>query len=146
MDSPKLRWTWKEGFRFALAWELRFKRGQNPSYPMNSIEKWSCWYLKPLYQALDWASKRLRRPMMIVLLTFFTALIVSIAFYNIPAFIFLGKIFPAKLIRLFFFIYIETVILGMGCRALGRFQNTALMSLWEKNELEPFFFIESSKI
>lgn len=135
MDSLKL--SWKEGFLLALAWELRSKDGA--SYPMNSLEKWSSWYLAPVYKTLDWSFRNLRKPMTIVLLTLAASLIIGLAFYNIFAFILLEKLCFTTWIRFLFFIYVETIILAMGCKAFGRFHNTLLVSQWKYGKLTPRF-------
>lgn len=51
----------------------------------------------------------------------------------------LGKLFPSKAVRFLFFIYIEVNFLGMGCRAIGRFNNQALTELWKDGKLAPVF-------
>lgn len=138
MDSPRLRWSWKEGFLFALAWTFRFK-DEGLTHPMYKIEGWGTWYLHPLYKMLHWAFLHIRKPFVIILVTFIALIAVAIAFYDIPALIVLEKIFPPKLIRFIFFLYVETVLLSMGWVSFSRFQNLELMRLWKSGRLAPIF-------
>lgn len=136
MESPN-SWSWKEGFRFALCWKLEAKEGFTPLN--NKMEILGSWIIEPFYKMLDCASRHLKKPLTIVLLTLFSSLIIGIAFYNIPAFKFLGKVVPVKVFRFLIFIYIECIFFGMGCRAFGRFQNRSLVELWKKEKLAALF-------
>jgi hypothetical protein len=135
----KVRWTWKEGFRFALAGEFRTKSNFGLDYKMSRAEKLGSLFLRPLYKSIDWVSNYIRKPFVIILITLLAALITILIFYNIPAFFILGKIFPPKLIRFLLFFYLELQLFGMGCLALGRFNNQVLIDLWKKDQLVPIF-------
>ena len=135
MDSPRPSWSWKEGFRFALCWKLL----ANEPISSNRLEIFGSWIIEPLYKILDLISRHLRSSLTIVLFTLITAFILGIVFYNIPAFIFLGKIFPAKVVRFFLFVLIELLFLGMGCKAFGRFHNQTLVALWNQGKLTTLF-------
>ena len=135
----RARWTWKEGFQLALAGQLRSKNNLDLSYRMSGTERVGSLLLKPLYKIIDWVSDYIQKPFIIVLITLIVALVAIFAFYNIPAFVFLGKIFPSKLIRSLLFFYIELHLFGMGCRAFGRFNNPALIDLWKNDQLTPIF-------
>lgn len=133
------RWTWKEGFRFALAAEFRLKDEGSFGYKMSSIEKIGTLYLKPLYRSFHWISSHIRKPSIIIFATLLVAFLVALTFYNLPTFVLLGKLFPSKWVRFLFFLYIETTLLSLGCRAIGRFSNTLLVDLWKKGQLVPIF-------
>lgn len=135
MGLPKVSWDWKEGFRFALCWEFRNKEDFLSFSRYNKAEIFGSWIIDPLYKILDHVCRHLQKPMTVVLVTLFLSLVLGVAFYNIPAFVFLGKILPAKIIRFSLFSYIELVFLGLGCRAWGRFQNRSLVQLWKKGQL-----------
>src|SRR5262249_46838942 len=96
-------------------------------------------YLTPLYKFIHWSSHYLRKPLAIILLTLLSSLCAIVVFYNIPAFIILGKIFPSKLLRALLFLYLETTLFSIGCRAFGRFNNKTLIALWKSNQLVPIF-------
>lgn len=136
MELPN-RWSWKEGFRFALCWKLEAKEGALPIN--NRPEVLGAWLIEPLYKILDQIARHLRKPLTVVLFALFASLILGVAFYNIPAFTVLGKIVPVKMIRFLLFIYIEATFFGLGCRAFGRFHNRSLVELWKRGELVLLF-------
>ena len=133
----KEAWTWREGFRFALASKLAPKGAT--SYAMNRAEKWGSLYLTPLHKTIGWISSNIRWPMFIALTTFVTGLIALLVFYNIPAIYILGRLIPFQSIRFLLFLYIETCLLSLSSCALGRFQNKSLIELWKKGLLTPVF-------
>jgi hypothetical protein len=133
----RIRWSWKEGFRFALARALLSKEGL--SYKMSPAEKIGSLFLKPLYRVIEFVSKHIRRPLAIILFTIAASLLAFVVFYNIPALVILGKIFPSKMARFVFFLYAEANLLAMGFCAFGRFNNSALVALWKNGKLEPVF-------
>jgi hypothetical protein len=139
MESHNPSWSWKEGLRFALCWEFLNKEGISHLPPSTKVEIFGSWIVSPLYKVLDRICHHLRKPLTIVLFTILTSLILGVIFYNIPAFIFLGRIVLAKALRFSLFIYIEIVLLGIGCKAFGRFQNHLLVELWKKGELTSIF-------
>lgn len=139
MESSKPLWSWKEGFRFALCWELRAKEDLPSPLPSNKMEQLGSWIIEPLYKVLDLISRYLRKPLTIVVLTLLVSLVVGVVFYNIPAFIFLGKIVLAKAFRFALFVYTELLFLGMGCKAFGRFHNRSLVEFWKKGKLISVF-------
>lgn len=133
----KVSWTWREGVRFALAKELLSSEGG--SYEMNLVERLGSLWLRPLYKLVGYVSKHIRKPAAISLFTVVAALLVVVVFYNIPALVILGKLFPSKTVRFLFFFYIEANILAMGCCAFGRFHNHILVALWKEGKLVPVF-------
>ncbi len=137
MES-KPRWSWKEGFRFALCWKFQ-QKVPHESLPMHWLEASGYWIVKPIYQILDRVARGLRKPLVIVLFTLSIACFCAIAFYNIPIWLFLGKVFPAKLVRFLTFLYTELLCLGAGIRAFGRFHNASLVKLWKQDRLIPIF-------
>lgn len=132
-----MSWTWLEGLRFALAEEFLLEKGL--SYEMSLAEKWGSAFLRPLYRVIHYVSKHIRRPMAIVLFTMVAALSATIAFYNIPALVILGKIFPSQVFRFLFFLYVEVNLVAMGGCAFGRFNNNELVKLWKNGKLEAIF-------
>lgn len=96
-------WSWKEGFRFAFAEALLLDGVSASAYKMSLVEKFGTQLLKPLYRAIDLVSKNIREPLAICLFTILAALIAALVFYNIPAFVILGKLFPSKLVRFLLF-------------------------------------------
>lgn len=130
-------WTWKEGFRFALAGELLSE--ESAIYKKSSAERFGAFFLRPLYKAIDYVSRHIKRPFAILVFTILAALCAVVVFYKIPALMFLGKVFPSKVVRLFFFVYAEFTVLGMGCHAIGRFNNQDLIKLWKAGKLDAVF-------
>jgi hypothetical protein len=128
-------WSWKEGFRFALAEQFIAKEGYTSTYKMSAVEKFGSQFLGPLYKIITLLSKHIRKPLAICLATMLAALFTALVFYNVPAFVILGKLFPSKIVRYVIFLYIELNIFAMGCRAFGRFNNKALIKLWKKGQL-----------
>jgi len=139
MEWSSPRWSWREGFQFALCWQLKAKDAAALPCPMNFAEKWGLRIVTPLHKTLDWCSFRLRQPLVIVLLTLAVALLCCAVFYNIPVWVFLGKVFPAKLIRFCLFLYLELLCLGMGITAFGRFHNQTLVKHWKAGKLISIF-------
>src|ERR1700733_1602530 len=113
-------WSWKEGFRFAFAGELLSEEGLTSTYRMSIGEKFGTQLIRPLYKMVDLVSKNIREPLAICFITIIAALIAALVFYNIPAFVILGKLFPSNLVRFLLFLYFELNLFGMGCRAFGR--------------------------
>jgi hypothetical protein len=132
-------WSWKEGFRFALCWKMRAEKPAISLPTANKAELFGSWIVEPLYHSLDRIAHHIKKPFIVILFILGAALVTTIAFYNIPAFIFLGKILPGKVLRLTLFLVIEWIIFGMGCKAFGRFHNPALIELWKKGTLAPRF-------
>jgi hypothetical protein len=132
-------WSWKEGVRFALATELLSEEKVALSYKMSSAEKLGSWFLRPLYRMIDLVAKKIQQPLAICLFTIVTALFAALVFYNIPAFVILGKLFPSKVVRCLLFLYVELNLFAMGCRAFGRFNNETLVELWKKGRLVALF-------
>ncbi len=133
----RTQWSWREGFRFALARELLSKEGL--SYKMSPAEQCGSLFLKPLYKTIAFTSKQIRRPLAIILFTAAVSLLTFVVFYNIPALVILGRIFPSKIVRFVFFLYAEANLLAMGTCAFGRFNNRALIALWKSGKLEALF-------
>ena len=131
-------WSWKEGFLFAFAGELLSEKG-SLLHQMSPAEKWGSLFLKPLYRLIDGIAKHIRRPTAIILVTLGAALFSAVVFYNIPAFVVLGKIFPSKLLRCVLFLYVETSLFAIGSRAFGRFNNKRLITLWKSGKLIAIF-------
>ncbi len=131
------RLKWKEGFQFALARGFRTKEGLPASYPMSIGEKFGSIFLTPLYKTFEQISKYIRKPIAISLFTLIAALLAVVVFYNFPAFVILGKLFPYQTVRFILFLYIESILLCIGCRALGRFNNSVLIELWREDKLIP---------
>lgn len=92
----KSSWSWKEGFRFALAGELLSEAGVAPTYKLNIAEKFGSHILKPAYKMIAVASKHIRQPLAICLFTILAALFIALVFYNIPAFAILGNFSPVR--------------------------------------------------
>jgi hypothetical protein len=132
-------WSWKEGFRFALATELFSEEGIDSPYKMSLAERFGSWLLSPLYRMIDLVAKKIQQPLVISLFTILTALFAALVFYNIPAFVILGKLFPSKVVRCLLFLYVELNFFAMGCRTFGRFNNKILVELWKKGRLEALF-------
>lgn len=132
-------WSWKEGVRFALAGELLSEEGIASVYKMSATERLGSQILKPLYRMIDFASKHIRQPFAICLFTILASLFAALVFYNIPAFIILGKLFPSKIVRCLLFLYVELNFFAMGCRAFGRFNNKTLVELWKRGRLVAVF-------
>ena len=132
-------WSWKEGLQFALATELLTEEGVASSYKLNVAEKFGSLILKPLYRAIALVSKHIRKPLAICLCTTLAALIAALVFYNIPAFVILGKLFPSKAVRFLLFLYVELNFFAMGCCAYGRFNNKVLVELWKMGRLVAVF-------
>lgn len=132
-------WSWREGFRFALARELLSDDKLAVTYEMNRAEKFGSRFLKPLNQLINFLSKNIRLPLAIVFFTLMAALFAVIVFYNIPAFEILGRLFPSNLVRGLLFFYVEMNIFAMGCRAFGRFNNSVLVEQWKSGHLVPVF-------
>ena len=132
-------WSWKEGVRFALAEELLSEAGIASTYKLSVAEKFGSHLLRPLYQMIALVSKHIRQPLAICLFTILAALFMTLVFYNIPAFVILGKLFPGKTVRFLLFFYVELNFFALGCRAFGRFNNKALVELWMKGQLVAVF-------
>lgn len=132
-------WSWKEGFRFALAEELISEEDPTSTYKMSAIEKFGSHILSPLFRTIDFISKHIRQPLAICLFTMLAAFFSLLVFYNIPAFVILGKLFPSKVVRCLVFFYVELNFFAMGCRALGRFNNKMLVELWKRGRLVAIF-------
>lgn len=135
----RIKWTWKEGFRFALASEFRPKDGGIFFYEMSSAEKFGSLFLKPFYKMLAQVSKYIRKPLAICIFTIFSAFLSLLIFYNFPALVILGKLLPYQAVRHVLFLYIESTFFCIGFRALGRFNNKVLVDLWKRNELASVF-------
>jgi len=133
----QVNWTWKEGVRFALAGELLSE--EDALYKKSSAERFGAFFLRPLYKVVDYVSRHIKRPIAILLFTILAAFFAVVIFYKIPALIILGKVFPSKAVRFLFFIYVELIVFGMGCHAIGRFNNRDLIKLWKEGKLSPVF-------
>ena len=132
-------WSWKKGFRFAFAGEFLFDEGMASTYKMNLGEKFGMQFLRPLYKTIDLVSKNIKEPLAICLFTILSALIATLVFYNIPAFVILGKLFPSKFVRFLLFLYCELNLFAMGCCAFSRFNNEVLVNLWKAGRLVAVF-------
>lgn len=132
-------WSCKELIAFAFAGKLLSVTGVENAYEMSFGERLGSKILKPLYRMVELISKNIKLPLAICLFTILAACILGLVFYSIPAFMFFGKIFPAWLIRLSLFFYVELNLLAMGCRAFSRFNNKTLVDLWKKGELIALF-------
>lgn len=128
-------WSWKEAVVFAVAGRLLSVTGAENAYEMSFGEKLGSRILKPLYRLIELVSKKIKLPLAISLFTILAAFILLFVFYNIPAFIFFGKVFPTWLIRPALFFYVELNLLAMGCKAFGRFNNRILVEQWKRGQL-----------
>ncbi len=128
-------WSWKEGFFFVFAGKLISAEGIDKAYEISFGEKLGTQILKPLYRMIEFISKNIRLPLAISLFTMLTALILSLVFYNIPALVIFGKLFPGWLVRFVLFFYVELNLFAIGCRAFGRFNNKLLVGLWKNGQL-----------
>ncbi|MFZ4773656.1 MAG: hypothetical protein ACOYK9_06690 [Chlamydiia bacterium] len=130
-------WALKEGVVFALAEKLISKDGGALPCELVFSERLGYKVLRPLYRVLRFVSKNIRIPLAICLFTMLAALITGIVFYEVPALLILGKLFPAQSIRFLLFMYVELNLLALGGVAFGRFHNKALIRLWKKGLLLP---------
>jgi hypothetical protein len=135
----KMTWTWKEGFRFALAEKFLTQDDFFFTYTKNRAERFGTFCVKPLYRTVDYVSKHIQKPMAIFFFTTAAALCAILVFYNIPALTLLGRLFPSKFVRLLLFIYVEINLFSLGCLAVGRFNNKALVELWKEGKVIPIF-------
>jgi hypothetical protein len=131
----QVNWTWKESFRFALAGMLLSEE----DYKKSSAERFGAFFLRAPYKVIDYVSRHIKKPFAILLFTILAALFAVVVFYKIPALIILGKVFPSRLVRFMFFVYVELIVFGMGCRAIGRFNNRDLIKLWKAGKLAAIF-------
>lgn len=138
----RIKWTWKEGFQFALAREFLLRDGGLSFYEMSAAEKFGSFFLKPIYKMLGQVSKYIRKPLAVCIFTLFAAFLSLLVFYNFPALLILGKLLPYQTVRYLFFLYIESTFFCIGCRALGRFNNKILVELWKRNALSFVFLKE----
>jgi|JI9StandDraft_2_1071091.scaffolds.fasta_scaffold45158_3 hypothetical protein len=132
------RWSWKEGFTFALAAKLLPAHGVDVTYKKTFAEKVGSQILRPLHRAIGFVSRNIKKPVAICLFTMVAALIIGVVFYRIPAFIILGRLFPTQLVRALFFLYAELNLLAMGMQAFGRFNNEGLIAIWKSKRLIAF--------
>lgn len=140
MESfPNIKWAWKEGFQFAFASEFRPRDGGIFFYEMNIAERCGSLFLKPIYKTLKQISRYIRKPLAICAFTIFAAFLSLLVFYDFPVLVILGKMIPYQTVRYLLFLYIECTFFCLGCRALGRFNNKALVDCWKSNELTPIF-------
>jgi hypothetical protein len=128
-------WSWKGGLIFAFARQLLPAQEIDLKYVIHYAERLGSQILRPLYRVIEFTSKNIRMPLAICLITLLAALMVGFAFYNIPAFTILGKLFPIGWVRFAFFIYAELNLFGLGCVAFGRFNNKHLVNLWKSGRL-----------
>ncbi len=135
----RIKWSWKEGFRFAFAREFLLRDGDIFAYEMSIAEKFGSFFLKPIYKFLGQVSKYIHKPLAICIFTLFAAFLSLLAFYNFPALLILGKLLPYQTVRYLFFLYIESTFFLIGCRALGRFNNKILVNIWKRNEITSVF-------
>lgn len=135
----QVNWAWKEGVRFAFAEKFLSQDDSFLTYDKSLSERFGTFFVKPLYKAIDYVARHISKPLAIFLFTILAAFCAMLVFYNIPAVLILGKIFPSKVIRCLLFIYVEVNLFGMGCRAMGRFNNKALIDLWKEGKLTPIF-------
>lgn len=124
-----MTWTWKEISQFILARELCSKNNIPFQYKMNNTERYCAAFLNPIYRTVEKVIKKLSQRMLIAVVTLVIAIFVLCVFYDFPALVIL-KIFPYQILRFLFFLYIELIFFCMGCRALGRFNNPFLLTLW----------------
>ena len=132
-----MSWTWREGFRFALA--EGFLAPDASSYTESRAERFGAFWVRPLYFVVGYTSKNIKRPMAIFLFTLLAAFCAILVFYNIPAWTLLGKLFPSQTVRFLLFLYVEINLFSLGCRAVGRFNNKLLIRLWKEGKLIPIF-------
>lgn len=135
----QVNWAWKEGVQFAFAEKFLLENDFFLTYDKNFSEQFGIFLVKPLYGLIDYIARHVKKPLAIFVFTIVAALCAMLVFYNIPALLMLGKLFPSKAVRCLLFIYVEANLFGMGCRAMGRFNNKTLIDLWKKGKLIPIF-------
>lgn len=103
------------------------------AYKKNLCERIGGILVYPILQPVDFSIANSRNPLMILTLTICALFATTVIFY--PSVIAGMFIISGTIIKAVFFTLTQTMILGIGLRALGRLNNSSLMNEWEKDHL-----------
>lgn len=133
--------SYKQYFQFAFAKEFRLQENYDPFvYPKSALERVGEGLAKPFTGFTDYSLKNIRNPLFITTLAMTAICAVTILFYPDRVVQWVERFIPMVLnvkpwmVKAGFYTVIQSMILGLGLRTLGRLNNP---SLWETWTLEP---------
>ncbi len=136
--------SWLNSFHFAFARQFAPADPQRSvNIAMNRLEKLGHFLSKPILQPLNFFLREIKNPLVILALTVSLVAIATLIFYPAQFMLvvttvlpFLAKVEP-WMVKLALFVCVETVILGIGLRALGRMCNKELRKQWHDQKIVP---------
>ncbi|MDB2614011.1 hypothetical protein N9Y92_02505, partial [Chlamydiales bacterium] len=116
--------------------------GETFKYSPNRLEKIGHTLRLGIGSALDLLLREIKNPITIVAFTALALLAATIGFYPATALAVVTTIVPFAsaiqpwMIKLALYLLVQSTILGVGTRTLGRFDNPELLERWNKGDLE----------
>lgn len=136
--------SWSNFFQFALAREFVSADVEKPvEISVNRLEKFGHAISRPFLHPMNFLLREIKNPIVILSLTVSLVALATLIFYPAELMMavytvlpFLAKVQP-WMVKLAFFGVVQTTILGVGLRALGRMCNAELRNAWHAKEIVP---------
>lgn len=134
--------SWRHYFNFVFAREFRnVDDNQIFAYSQTRMQKVGAILSKPIVSLTNYTLLNIRSPIVILSLTIVAIAGVSIMFYPAELVDFLSKIIPIShkvepwMAKMILFLTVQTTILGVGLRAIGRLNNDELWAAWKTRQI-----------
>lgn len=135
--------SWKHYFNFVFAREFRYVSNDEKFNPSKHtiLQKIGGLLCKPIVNLADYTFLNIRNPLVILSWTIAAVAAASIIFYPVEFIDFMSKALPFAqkiepwMLKLSLFTILESTILGVGLRTIGRINNSELWTAWRAKEI-----------
>lgn len=144
MVTPTGFHSWSNFFHFALARKFAPRDPHQPvTISRNVLENVGHVISRPILTPLNFMLREIKNPLVILALTVTLVALATILFYPAQFMMVASTVFPFLvkiqpwMVKLALFAAVETTILALGVRALGRMCNRELRQAWHARKLLP---------
>lgn len=134
--------SWSNYFSFSLAKDFVEKESLSPlSIEKNFLENIGHFVSRPVLNPINFLLREIKNPLVILFITILLIGASTLVFYPVHCMTmvitflpFLGQIQP-WMVKFFLFISLQTTILAIGVKALGRMFNKKLLDAWRSQKI-----------
>lgn len=125
-----------EYFRFIGAKEFRtVNNGELFSHDKNILEKIGEGLSKPVLGTSDMVMRNIKKPLFVTAVAITVIVLLTLVFYPSTFAGMVGSVVQPWIIKFGFYIALQTTVLGVGIRAIGRLRNEAITTAWNQKKI-----------
>lgn len=125
-----------EYFRFIGAKEFRaIDNGEIFPYDKNILEKIGEGLSKPLLSSTDAVTRNIRKPLFVTAVATAVIVMLTLVFYPSTFAGVVGRAIQPWIIKFGCYLALQTTVLGVGIRAIGRLRNETIIAAWNEKRI-----------